>query len=67
MPIRRPPKKHRTGPLRVVKRVILKTGQLYQQNLVELECKHRVRSNSPVGNRAHCDICQETAGKGVKA
>ena len=56
MPIKR---KHRTGPLKQVVRVIVRTGRLYEQNLVQLECGHKVRSNSPVGNRAPCGDCQK--------
>ena len=47
--------RHRTGPLRKVSRVVIRSGGLYEQDLVELECGHRVRSNSR--NRAHCDKC----------
>lgn len=59
MGLRRPPKPHRTGPLRLVKRIIFKTGEQRVQNLVELECGHRVRSDSPLGHRAHCNHCHE--------
>lgn len=54
---KRPKKKQRTGPLRAVRRIIVKTTSTFQQNYVELVCGHKVRSNSPVGNRAHCDTC----------
>jgi hypothetical protein len=56
--VKRPQTRHRTGPLRKVVRVIHRSGQLYEQGMVELECGHRVRSNSR--NRAHCGQCPET-------
>ena len=57
MRLRRPHKPNRTGPLKHVTRVVVRTGEQRVQNLVELECGHRVRSDSPVGNRAHCNRC----------
>jgi hypothetical protein len=65
MPLARPrrparlKKPQRTGPRRDVVRIIIKTRGTYEQSLVQLSCGHRVRSNSPIGHRAHCDTCQE--------
>ena len=58
MPFKRPRKPHRTGPLKKVVRVIIRTGDQRVQNFVQLECGHRVRSDSPVGRRAHCGACE---------
>jgi len=59
-------KRQRTGPLRRVTRIIIKSGQLYIQNLVELECGHRVKSNSTVGRRAHCADCADVQRRAAR-
>lgn len=54
--------KQRRGPLRKIVGVIVPSTGLFDADLVELECGHRVRSNGQ--ERARCNYCAKANERG---